>query len=85
MNRVYNFSPGPSTLPLAVLERAQKDLMSYGGVGISVMEMSHRSPVFGEIIQCAEQGLRDLMDIPDNYAVGKGKRNVEHILCSILW
>ena len=69
MNRVFNFSAGPSTLPMAVLERAQKDLISYGDAGMSVMEMSHRSPMFDDIIKRAEQNMRDLMQIPDNYAV----------------
>ena len=50
MNRVYNFSAGPSTLPLPVLERAQKELVCYGDAGMSVMEMSHRSPAYQDII-----------------------------------
>ena len=69
MNRVYNFSAGPSMLPLAVLEKAQKEFVCYGDSGMSVMEMSHRSKVFEEIIFGAEQSLRDLMAVPDNYSV----------------
>lgn len=69
MERVYNFSAGPSMLPLPVLEKVQKEMLNYGGSGMSVMEMSHRSKVFDEIIQTAEADLRDLLKIPDNYKV----------------
>ncbi len=69
MERVYNFSAGPSMLPLPVLEKVQKELVSYGTSGMSVMEMSHRSKDFEEIIQGAEKLLRELMNIPDNYKV----------------
>ncbi|MBR4661914.1 MAG: aminotransferase class V-fold PLP-dependent enzyme, partial [Clostridia bacterium] len=69
MKRVYNFSAGPSMLPLEVLEEAQKDLLDYKGCGMSVMEMSHRTPEFEEIIQGAEASLRRVMNIPDNYKV----------------
>ncbi len=68
-NRVYNFSAGPSVLPLPVLEKVRDDLLNYQGSGQSVMEMSHRSAEFKKIIQDAEQNLRDLMEIPDNYRV----------------
>lgn len=69
MERVYNFSAGPSVLPLPVLEKAQKELICYGNSGMSVMEMSHRSKDYEEIIQGAESLLRELMGIPDNYKV----------------
>jgi len=69
MNRVYNFSAGPSMLPLSVLEKAQAELVCYGNSGMSVMEMSHRSPDYEEIIKSAEALLRKLMNIPDNYKV----------------
>ncbi len=69
MNRVYNFSAGPSMLPLSVLEKAQKDLLNYGDSGMSVMEMSHRTPVYEAIIGEAQALLRELMNIPDNYKV----------------
>ena len=69
MDRVYNFSAGPSMLPLPVLERAASELVSYGNSGMSVMEMSHRSPDYEPIIKSAEASLRKLMDIPDYYAV----------------
>lgn len=69
MERVYNFSAGPSMLPLPVLEKVQKELVCYGNSGMSVMEMSHRSKDFEEIIQDAEKLLRELMGIPDNYKV----------------
>ena len=67
--RVYNFSAGPSMLPLEVLEQAQRELVCYPSAGMSVMEMSHRSKAFETIIEEAEQDLRDLMNIPDNYKV----------------
>lgn len=69
MKRVYNFSAGPSMLPLPVLERAAREMVSYGESGMSVMEMSHRSPVYDEIIKDAERLLREVMSIPDNYKV----------------
>lgn len=69
MARVYNFSAGPSMLPLPVLERASKELVEYGSSGQSVMEMSHRSREYGEIIAHCEALLRELMEIPDNYKV----------------
>ncbi|MBO5374289.1 MAG: 3-phosphoserine/phosphohydroxythreonine transaminase [Clostridia bacterium] len=69
MERVYNFSAGPSMLPLEVLERAAAEMMCYKDSGMSVMEMSHRSPVYEEIIQDAEKLLRKIMNIPDNYKV----------------
>lgn len=67
--RVYNFSAGPSMLPEAVLKRAQSEMLSYKDSGQSVMEMSHRSKEFGEIILSAETLLRKIMNIPDNYKV----------------
>jgi len=67
--RIYNFSAGPAVLPLPVLEEAQRDMISLPGVGMSVMEISHRSKTFDEIIGGAEQGLRELMGIPENYKV----------------
>ena len=70
MARVYNFSAGPSMLPEAVLKKAQAELLDYHGSGQSVMEMSHRSKWFDDIIQGTEAGLRRLMNIPDNYKVG---------------
>ena len=69
MQRVYNFSAGPSMLPLGVLERAAKEMTDYNGSGMSVMEMSHRSPVYQQIIDKAESDLRKLMNIPENYKV----------------
>ncbi len=69
MNRVYNFSAGPSMLPLSVLKKAASELVCYGESGMSVMEMSHRSPDYEAIIQSAEALLRKLMNIPDNYKV----------------
>ncbi|MGN0302187.1 MAG: 3-phosphoserine/phosphohydroxythreonine transaminase [Anaerotardibacter sp.] len=69
MARVYNFSAGPATLPVEVLEEAAAEMLDYQGTGMSVMEMSHRSKAFDKIIKDAEQDLRDLMSIPDNYKV----------------
>ena len=69
MSRVYNFSAGPAVLPEEVLKEAQEEMMDYRGCGMSVMEMSHRSSMFQQIIDEAEADLRDLMNIPDNYKV----------------
>ena len=67
--RVYNFSAGPSMLPEEVLEEVQIELLNYQGSGMSVMEMSHRSKVFEDILHEAEKDLRELMNIPENYKV----------------
>ena len=69
MSRVYNFSAGPAVLPEEVLKEAAEEMLDYNGSGMSVMEMSHRSKVFDEIIQTAVADLRDLLKIPDNYKV----------------
>ena len=69
MGRVYNFSAGPAVLPEEVLKEAAEEMMDYRGCGMSVMEMSHRSKMFQQIIDEAEQDLRELMNIPDNYKV----------------
>jgi phosphoserine aminotransferase len=68
-DRIFNFSAGPAVLPVPVLEAAQKDMLSLPGVGMSVMEISHRSKTFDEIINNAESGLRELLGIPDDYHV----------------
>ena len=69
MSRVYNFSAGPAVLPEEVLQEAADEMLDYRGCGMSVMEMSHRSKVFDDIIKDAEKDLRELMNIPDNYKV----------------
>ena len=69
MGRVYNFSAGPAVLPEEVLKEAAAEMLDYNGTGMSVMEMSHRSKAFEEIIETAEADLRDLLKIPDNYKV----------------
>ncbi len=69
MSRVYNFSAGPAVLPEEVLREAAEEMMDYKGTGMSVMEMSHRSKVYDNIIKEAESDLRGLMNIPDNYKV----------------
>ena len=67
--RLFNFCAGPAALPEAVLQRAQAELLDWQGKGLSIMEMSHRSDEFVSVAQQAEQDLRDLMSIPDNYKV----------------
>ena len=69
MARVYNFSAGPAVLPEEVLKEAAEEMLDYRGCGMSVMEMSHRSKMFDDIIKTAEADLRELMNIPDNYKV----------------
>ena len=69
MNRAFNFSAGPAALPLEVLEEAAAELFDYRGTGMSVMEMSHRSPEFIDIAQRAEADFRELLDVPKDYAV----------------
>src|SRR5437762_3584329 len=69
MTRLYNFSAGPAVLPVQVLEQAQRDLVSLPGVGMSVLEVSHRSRPFEEILARTEADIRDLAGIPANYRV----------------
>ena len=69
MSRVYNFSAGPAVLPEEVLREAAEEMLDYKGTGMSVMEMSHRSKAFEDIIHTAEADLRELLHIPDNYKV----------------
>ncbi len=69
MKRVYNFSAGPAMLPEEVLQEAAAEMLDYRGTGMSVMEMSHRSKAYQQIMDEAEQDIRDLMQIPDNYKV----------------
>ena len=69
MSRVYNFSAGPAVLPEEVLKEAAEEMLDYRGCGMSVMEMSHRSGMFETIINEAEEDLRDLLQIPENYKV----------------
>ena len=69
MKKIYNFSAGPAMLPEAVLERAREEMFDYEGTGMSVMEISHRSREFMDIVNSAESALRELMNIPDNYKV----------------
>ncbi len=69
MTRAYNFSPGPATLPDSVLEEVQRDLLDFRGTGCSVLEISHRSPEFMDVAKSAEDTLRRLLDIGDDYAV----------------
>ena len=69
MARVYNFSAGPAVLPEEVLAEAAQEMLDYRGCGMSVMEMSHRSKAFQTILDEAEEDLRSLIGIPDNYKV----------------
>lgn len=69
MSKVYNFSAGPAGLPKAVMEKAQQEFVDWNGLGTSVMEISHRSKEFIKVAEDAEQDLRDLLEIPDNYKV----------------
>jgi phosphoserine aminotransferase len=68
-DRVFNFSPGPAVLPLSVLENAQRDLLSLPGVGMSILEISHRSKAFDAILAEATQSLRDLLGVPEGYHI----------------
>jgi len=69
VKRIFNFSSGPAAMPVPVLEKAQEELLSFKGTGMSVMEMSHRSEQFAEVLAGAERGLRDLLDAPDNFSI----------------
>ena len=66
---VYNFSAGPAILPAEVLEKAQNELLSLGGIGMSVMEVSHRSKYFAPVLEAAENGIRELLSVPENYKI----------------
>ncbi|NLL21290.1 MAG: 3-phosphoserine/phosphohydroxythreonine transaminase [Firmicutes bacterium] len=67
--RIYNFNPGPATLPLPVLEKVQKELLNYRGTGMSILETSHRSKEFGEIVEAAEKQLLELYQLSEDYRV----------------
>ncbi len=67
--RIYNFSAGPAVLPLEVLEQAQSEMTSLNGIGMSVMEVSHRSKHFEPILEGAKNGIRELLEVPDNYKI----------------
>ena len=69
VERLFNFSAGPAAIPLSVLQQAQQELLSMPGCGASVMEISHRSPQFGHVMADAEQRLRRLLGVPENYRV----------------
>ena len=69
MDRVYNFAPGPSMLPLPVLEQIREELLCYGDTGMSVMEMSHRSKMYMEIFNQTVADLKDVMGVPDGYKI----------------
>lgn len=81
-NRIYNFSAGPSMLPVPVLERCAADMLNYQGSGMSVMEMSHRSKVYDGIIKETEATLRRVLSIPDNYKVLFLQGGAYHPVCS---
>ena len=85
MDRVYNFSPGPSMMPLPALETAAKELCSYGTTGVSVMEMSHRSKMYTEIFDETAALVRQLMAVPENYEPdgqrGQGRLHRQRQLC----
>lgn len=68
-DRVFNFSSGPGCMPLPVLEKARSELLSFDGIGMSIMEISHRSRHFEAILAAAESGIRRLLDVPDNYRI----------------
>src|SRR5215475_7836711 len=68
-DRVFNFSPGPAVLPLPVLEHAQRELIELPGVGMSILEISHRSKAFDAVLAEATQGLRDLLGVPEGYQI----------------
>jgi len=69
MNRIFNFNAGPSTLPLAVLEKAQQEFVDYQGKGMSILEMSHRGPEYSHVHQQAVSLVKELLELPDNYSV----------------
>ena len=69
LKRAYNFNPGPGPLPLEVLQQAQSELLDFKGTGMSVMEISHRSKEFEEVVQTAAADLRELLGIPSNYKI----------------
>ena len=88
MNRVYNFSAGPSMLPVEVLEEAQKDLVDYQGCGMSVCEMSHRSKQYDAINNECLALIRELMNVPENYSIilvqGGGSTQFEEVPLNLL-
>ena len=88
MNRIYNYSAGPSMLPLEVLEEAQKDFVDYQGCGMSVCEMSHRSKQYDAINNECLALIRELMNVPENYSIilvqGGGSTQFEAVPLNLL-
>src|SRR6476661_1924506 len=68
-DRIFNFSAGPAMLPTSVLERARDELLSFDGLGMSIMEISHRSRPFRDVLDKAEAGLRELLRVPDTHRI----------------
>ncbi len=66
-NRIYNFGAGPSMIPTSVMMKIQQEFMDYRGLGVSIVELSHRLPIFKEILDAVESIFRDLTELPDNY------------------
>src|SRR6478735_7014252 len=69
VKRIFNFSSGPAVMPLPVLEQAREEMLSIGGTGMSLMEMSHRSTFFSDVIAGTEHKLRELLNAPENYKI----------------
>ncbi len=88
MSRIYNFSPGPATLPESVLQQAAREMLDWNGTGMSVMEMSHRGKEFTSIYQKAQADLRELLAVPQNYKIlflqGGGSQQFMQVPCNLL-
>ena len=88
MSAIYNFCAGPAMLPQAVMQKAQRELIDWNGLGVSVMEISHRSKEFIALTKQAESTLRELMAIPDNYHVlfmhGGGRGQFTNVVTNFL-
>ncbi|HTK38021.1 MAG TPA: 3-phosphoserine/phosphohydroxythreonine transaminase [Pyrinomonadaceae bacterium] len=69
IERIYNFSAGPAILPEPVLQQAQSELLSFDGIGMSIIEVSHRSSYFERVLRSAENGLREILNVPENYKI----------------
>ena len=69
MSRIFNFNAGPAALPLEVLEEVQAELLDFNNTGMSILEISHRSPAFEKVLEETKQDIKDLLNLPDDYGI----------------
>ena len=88
MSRIFNFNAGPAALPLEVLEEVQAELLDFNNTGMSILEISHRSPAFEKVLEETKQDIKDLLNLPDDYGIffmgGGGSLQFSCVPCNFL-